>query len=67
MEQVRLQTTAKAAGNKKIKNRNVKATKKVLLTITDHAPDVMCRFDRNYRLLYVNPDIGMTYDQKAAS
>lgn len=34
--------------------------KKVLITVTDHAPDVICRFDRKYRLLYVNPAIEKT-------
>src|SRR6266446_4177805 len=26
-------------------------------TVAEYAPDIICRFDRDYRLLYVNPAI----------
>jgi PAS domain S-box-containing protein len=42
---------------KKSQSRAFKLTKKDLLTVTEHAPDVICRFDTSFRLLYVNPAI----------
>lgn len=40
-----------------IKTKAFKLSKKDLLTVTEHAPDVICRFDKSFRLLYVNPAI----------
>lgn len=42
---------------RKQKSKDFNLSKKDLLSVTEHAPDVICRFDRSYRLLYVNPAI----------
>lgn len=48
-----------AGGVKKQSNKSkaFRLSKKDLLTVTEHAPDVICRFDPSFRLLYVNPAI----------
>jgi len=50
----------KTSAVKTIKKSNpfqVKPSKKDLLRVTEYAPDVICRFDKTFRLLYVNPAI----------
>ncbi len=43
--------------SRKLRSKPVKLSKKDIFAVTEHAPDIICRFDRECRLLYVNPAI----------
>lgn len=42
---------------RKRKSIAAQLSKKDLVSVTEHAPDVICRFDKGFKLLYVNPAI----------
>lgn len=57
MSDLTVHNKASYTKQRKYKSGALKLSKKDLLTVTEHAPDVICRFDKNCRLLYVNPAI----------
>lgn len=57
MSEVSLHTKISGSKTRKQSSRVYNLSKKDLLAVTEHAPDVICRFDTAFRLLYVNPAI----------
>ncbi len=57
MDGLSAQNRVSSAKAGKYKSSAFKLSKKDLLAVAENAPDVICRFDKKFRLLFVNPAI----------